>query len=257
MSRCSSNPTSDYLYPVKKQKAKLKAVHIRFATSISVVLPLCMDRDFFLGWHLTDSFIIITSKFAFHIENSFKGAMWRGYCYRSILCRSHYLVLLPIHKMHAPVEFHQGAQNHDNFGGWFLQAQHWNLNEKLAYFSSFNPCPSLPSVATDDKNQFRCINIVLNNMTGPLLPVEDKRSQTLRTARVTHHIHHEIPRKSNQQFRWNVSIAKVLNLLWQSGATFLIVAYSKQLRQQARRRSVWRVAFGHCILPKIARFPWE
>ena len=34
--------------------------------------------------------------------------------------------------------------------------------------SSFNPFPSLPSVATDDWKQFQCLNIVLNNKTRPL-----------------------------------------------------------------------------------------
>ena len=35
-------------------------------------------------------------------------------------------------------------------------------------FSSFNLCPSLPSVSTDDRKLFQCINILLNNKTGPL-----------------------------------------------------------------------------------------
>ena len=35
-------------------------------------------------------------------------------------------------------------------------------------FSSFKPCPSLPSVATDDRKQFEYVNIVLNKQTGPL-----------------------------------------------------------------------------------------
>jgi len=35
-------------------------------------------------------------------------------------------------------------------------------------FSSFNPSPSLPSVAIDDRKQFQCLIIVLNNKTGPL-----------------------------------------------------------------------------------------
>ena len=35
-------------------------------------------------------------------------------------------------------------------------------------FSSFNPFPSLPSVATDDRKQFQCRKIVLNNKTRPL-----------------------------------------------------------------------------------------
>ena len=37
------------------------------------------------------------------------------------------------------------------------------LEKVGATFSSFNPFPSLPSVATDDRKQFQCLNIVLNN----------------------------------------------------------------------------------------------
>ena len=35
-------------------------------------------------------------------------------------------------------------------------------------FSSLSPCPSLPSVATDDRKQPECLNMVLNNKNGPL-----------------------------------------------------------------------------------------
>ena len=35
-------------------------------------------------------------------------------------------------------------------------------------FSSFNPFPSLPSVATDRSKQFQCHKIVLHNKTRPL-----------------------------------------------------------------------------------------
>ena len=35
-------------------------------------------------------------------------------------------------------------------------------------FSSFNPFPSLPSVATKDRKQFQCRKIVFNNKTRPL-----------------------------------------------------------------------------------------
>ena len=35
-------------------------------------------------------------------------------------------------------------------------------------FSSFNPFPSLPSVATDDRKQFQCRKIVLNNKARAL-----------------------------------------------------------------------------------------
>ena len=42
------------------------------------------------------------------------------------------------------------------------------MRKKLANFSSFNPFPSLPSVATDDRKQFQCCNKVFNNKTRPL-----------------------------------------------------------------------------------------
>ena len=35
-------------------------------------------------------------------------------------------------------------------------------------FSSFNPFPSFPSVTTDDRKQFQCLNVILKNKTGPL-----------------------------------------------------------------------------------------
>ena len=47
-----------------------------------------------------------------------------------------------------------------------------SLASKLAYigtiFSSFNPFPSLPSIVTDDRKQFQCGKIVLNNKARPL-----------------------------------------------------------------------------------------
>ena len=33
---------------------------------------------------------------------------------------------------------------------------------------SLSPCPSLASVATDDRKQPQCLNMVLNNKNGPL-----------------------------------------------------------------------------------------
>ena len=36
-------------------------------------------------------------------------------------------------------------------------------------FSSFNPCPSFPSLAVNDGKQFQCLNyIILSNTTTPL-----------------------------------------------------------------------------------------
>ena len=39
--------------------------------------------------------------------------------------------------------------------------------EDIAIFSSFNPSPSLPSVATDDRKQFQWRKMVLNNKARP------------------------------------------------------------------------------------------
>ena len=36
-------------------------------------------------------------------------------------------------------------------------------------FLSFNPFPSLPSIAADDSKQFQCCEIVFNNKTEPLV----------------------------------------------------------------------------------------
>ena len=37
-----------------------------------------------------------------------------------------------------------------------------------AFFKCHDPCPSLPSVVTDDRKQFQNLNIVVNNKPGPL-----------------------------------------------------------------------------------------
>ena len=34
--------------------------------------------------------------------------------------------------------------------------------------SSLNPSPSLPSVVSEDRKQFHCLYVILNNITGPL-----------------------------------------------------------------------------------------
>ena len=47
-----------------------------------------------------------------------------------------------------------------------------NIAPKLenigSIFSSFNPFPSLPSVATEDRKKFQCRKIVFNNKTRSL-----------------------------------------------------------------------------------------
>ena len=44
--------------------------------------------------------------------------------------------------------------------------------EKVPTFSSFNPCPSLPSVTLDDRKKFHCLNIPFSNKSGPLYYLE-------------------------------------------------------------------------------------
>ena len=39
----------------------------------------------------------------------------------------------------------------------------YKLENIYITFSGFNPCPSLPSVETDDRKQFQYLNIFLNN----------------------------------------------------------------------------------------------
>jgi len=56
-------------------------------------------------------------------------------------------------------EFFSGKANHNIFLVIF---------EKKIFFSSFNPLPSLPSVATDDRKQFQCRKIVFNNKARAL-----------------------------------------------------------------------------------------
>jgi len=51
-------------------------------------------------------------------------------------------------------------------------ALNWTLEKVGPAFSWFDPCPypQLPSIAIEDRNskKFQCLNVVLNNKTGPL-----------------------------------------------------------------------------------------
>ena len=62
------------------------------------------------------------------------------------------------------------GRNHNNFlvdfAGIALKLE--KVGQTAFQFSSFNPCPSLPSVATDSGKQFQCLDIVFNNKSGPL-----------------------------------------------------------------------------------------
>ena len=44
-------------------------------------------------------------------------------------------------------------------------------------FLSFNPCPSLRSVAIDDSKQFQCPDMVLNKKTGALVLKSSSREE--------------------------------------------------------------------------------
>lgn len=57
----------------------------------------------------------------------------------------------------------------ENFLGVFFAGIALKLGIVGPIFLSFNPCPwSFPSVATEDSKQFQCLNIILNNKTGPV-----------------------------------------------------------------------------------------
>ena len=65
-----------------------------------------------------------------------------------------------------------GSTNHSYFfslGGWWIFCRHSIKGSKRwSNFFKSHPCPSLPSVATDDRQQFQCLSIVLRNETGSL-----------------------------------------------------------------------------------------
>ena len=64
-------------------------------------------------------------------------------------------------------EFYQGELTIIIF--WVIFENIASKLEKIGpIFSSFNPFPSLPSVATDDRKQFQYRKIVFNNKAGPL-----------------------------------------------------------------------------------------
>ena len=65
-----------------------------------------------------------------------------------------------------------GSTSHSFFflweGGGYFAGIAQRVQNVGPTVSSLNPCPSLPSVATDDRQQFQCLNIVLLNKTGSL-----------------------------------------------------------------------------------------
>ena len=61
-----------------------------------------------------------------------------------------------------------GNNNHHNFVVNFTGIIALRLKKLAQLFSSFNPFPSLPPIATDDRKQFQSQTKVLNNKTGPL-----------------------------------------------------------------------------------------
>ena len=68
-------------------------------------------------------------------------------------------------------EFHQGALTIVLFWRvlWAWHLKLCKLETIGPAFSSFNSCPSLPSMATDERKQFQCLNKVLNDKTEQLV----------------------------------------------------------------------------------------
>ena len=76
------------------------------------------------------------------------------------------------HTRNAPValqrnKFHQGALTVLSFLVIFVVTS-LKLDKIGLTLSSLNPYPSLPSAATDAREQIQCLNVVLNNKTEAL-----------------------------------------------------------------------------------------
>ena len=100
--------------------------------------------------------------------------MPRGYyCFRSIFAEAITCYLYPHTKCswrvmkEIPNQFHHGALT-IIFLSVIFADKAFKTEKVGPTFSNFNPCPSLPFVTTDDRKQFQCLNIVLNNKTRPL-----------------------------------------------------------------------------------------
>ena len=66
-------------------------------------------------------------------------------------------------------DFFSERANHNKFLEDFLEHVASKLEKIGQFFSSFNPFPSMPSVATSDKKQFQYLQMVLNNKTRLLV----------------------------------------------------------------------------------------
>ena len=92
------------------------------------------------------------------------GGMSPEYCrFRSMLSRSHYLIsLLVYHTQKTQLglgkRYHQGSTNHNIIILVILAGVAFKLGKLAKRFSSFNTCPSLPCVATDNEKQFQWLN---------------------------------------------------------------------------------------------------
>ena len=107
---------------------------------------------------------------------SLRGAMPRGYCcFRSILCWSHYWMPYPNTKCSCRVmnkisdKSHQGALTIILYFWVIFAGIALKLEKGTPTFSSSNPYPSVSFVASEDRKDFLCLNIVSNNKTGALV----------------------------------------------------------------------------------------
>ena len=120
---------------------------------------------------MTRHLIPSTCRFVEILATSIKGdiAVWDQLCASVITwCLTPYTKCCRRDIRKIASKFQQGELTIKIFR-WFASIALKNEKGCVTYSPRFNPCPSMPSVATDGRKQFYCPHLVLNNKTGPLL----------------------------------------------------------------------------------------
>ena len=86
--------------------------------------------------------------------------------------------------------------------------------------SSFNPFPSLPSLATNERKQFQCLNIVLNNKTEQLFLEFSWSEGTFKLfKKIANSVTLHLSPGERENHNWKVALTRWLTTIphWHSG----------------------------------------